>query len=109
MTLVHGVNTEKDILLRRELQELEKRHPGRFRAVYTVTLPEQHELDAKGEGGLRNGRVTKELLNELVPEGQRGRAYICGPPAMEAALAGQWGTSGILQQLGYRKEHIFKF
>ncbi|KAG9257710.1 oxidoreductase NAD-binding domain-containing protein [Emericellopsis atlantica] len=106
MTLVYGVNTEKDTLLRDEFRALEKQHPGRFRAVYTVTAPEQD-----GQQEIRKGRVTKELLDELVPASQRGRAYVCGPPSMEASLTGGRGASdgGILQQLGYRKVDIFRF
>ncbi|KAI6784310.1 DNA replication complex GINS protein PSF3 [Emericellopsis cladophorae] len=106
MTLVYGVNTERDILLQQEFRALEKRHPGRFSAVYTMTVPQED-----GQQESRKGRVTKELLDELVPPSQRGRAYVCGPPSMEASLTGGRGTrdGGILQQLGYRKENIFSF
>ena len=103
MTLVYGVNTERDTLLGEEFRALEERHPGRFRAVYTVTAPEED-----GQQRIRKGRVTKELLDELVPASQRGRVYVCGPPSMEASLTGARG-GGILQQLGYRKEDIFRF
>lgn len=102
MTLVFGVNTDADVLLRDQFRDYERRFPGRFRAVYTVTSP--------GEGSPhRKGRVTRELLDEVVPEAGRGRVFVCGPPAMEAALVGKRGSPGILEQLGYRKDLIHRF
>jgi cytochrome-b5 reductase len=39
ITLVSGVNTEKDILLRPELEGLAERFPGRFEYLFTVSRP----------------------------------------------------------------------
>lgn len=102
MTLVFGVNTDKDVLLRDEFRDFEKKFPGRFRAVYTVSQPDAGSPYYKG-------RVTKELLDEVVPEAGRGKVYLCGPPAMETSLVGKRGSPGILQQLGYKKDQIYRF
>ncbi|GJC99510.1 NADH-cytochrome b5 reductase [Colletotrichum higginsianum] len=105
ITLVFGVNSDPDVLLKKELEQFEKEFPGRFRAVYTVSNPAPNSP-------LRKGYVTKELLQEVgaVPkDGAETKVFVCGPPAMEAALVGKKGTSGILQQLGYRKDQIHQF
>lgn len=102
MTLVFGVNSDRDVLLRDEFREFERQFPERFRAVYTVSRPDEGSPH-------RKGYVTRELLDEVVPEAGRGKVFLCGPPAMETALVGQRGTPGILEQLGYKKDQIHKF
>jgi cytochrome-b5 reductase len=41
ITLVFGVNTERDILLRPELERLAEQFPGRFTYLFTVSRPEE--------------------------------------------------------------------
>ncbi|KAI0011514.1 hypothetical protein F4779DRAFT_573040 [Xylariaceae sp. FL0662B] len=105
ITLVFGVNTDADVLLKKEFDEYERRFPDRFRAVYTVSKP------APGSP-FRRGYVTEELLREVSgtpPAGDDAKVLVCGPPAMESALMGSWRSPGILQQLGYAKSQIHKF
>lgn len=109
ITLVFGVNSDADILLKKEFEGFEKQFPGRFKAVYTVS----HPIEGSP---YRRGYVTKELLQAVMAESQSNstKVFICGPPAMEAALLGsrgRFGTGqpGILEQLGYKKNQIFKF
>ncbi|KUL85032.1 hypothetical protein ZTR_07755 [Talaromyces verruculosus] len=102
MTLVFGVNTERDLLLREEFESYERKFPDRFKIVYTVSQPEDGSF-------VRKGHVTKELLEEVLPA-RTDKVFVCGPPAMENALTGKGrGGSGILGELGYRKDQIFKF
>lgn len=104
MTLVFGVNGDEDVLLRKEFKSLEETYPGRFKAVYTVSNP----VDGSE---FRKGYVTKALLEEVAPlqKDADTKVFVCGPPAMETALVGSRGQSGILQQLGYRKDQIHRF
>ncbi|KAK2031961.1 oxidoreductase NAD-binding domain-containing protein [Colletotrichum zoysiae] len=104
VTLVFGVNSDQDVLLKEELEQFEKDFPGRFKAVYTVSNP-------VANSPFRKGYVTKELLQEIgaVPKGVETKVFVCGPPAMEAALVGKRSAPGVLQQLGYRKDQIYKF
>lgn len=100
--LLVGVNTDADVLLRDEFDVWEERHPGRFRAVYTVSNPE-------AGSGLRKGYVDRALVEQEGAEpGAEGgtHVFVCGPPAMEASLCGR---QGILAQLGYKKSQIHKF
>lgn len=101
VTLVYGANTEEDILLKKELDDFQKDFPGRFETLYAVSQP--------GEGStIRKGHVSKELLAE-VARPKDGEVFLCGPPAMEAALKGDRKTKGILEELGYRKGQIHSF
>ncbi|KAJ4312081.1 hypothetical protein N0V84_010104 [Fusarium piperis] len=104
MTLVFGVNSDEDVLLKQEFERFSKEYPGRFKAIYTVSHP-------KDGSSFRKGYVTKELLKEVVPSPsqQETRVFVCGPPAMEDSLVGKWNSPGILSQLGFRKDQIHKF
>lgn len=110
ITLVFGVNTEEDLVLREELEGFRKRYPERFETVYTIS-------DGKTEGkGFEKGRITEELLKKVMKtdgSGKDVKVFVCGPPAMETALVGSngWfgGGKGILGELGYTKDQIFKF
>ncbi|KAJ5997716.1 hypothetical protein N7522_009376 [Penicillium canescens] len=105
--LVFGVNTEQDLLLREELKDFKTRFPDRFDYLYTVSHP--IEEAGSGNGEARKGYVTEELLRGVVTADGDARVFVCGPPAMEEALAGSWGKDGILAKLGFRKDQVCKF
>jgi len=112
VTLVFGNITEEDILLRREWDELENTYPRRFRAFYTLDQPPDDWAQGKGY-------ITKELLKTVMPEPKEGdkvKIFVCGPPGMYKAISGtkkspadQGELDGILKELGYSKEQVFKF
>lgn len=112
--LVFGVNSEEDVLLRKEFEEFEARFGrDRFQAVYSVSSGGK-SVDGQR---FRKGYITEELLREVAAPAEAGSAttkvMVCGPPAMEDALLGKkgWGgrQEGILARLGYRKEQIHQF
>ncbi|KAI8635533.1 oxidoreductase NAD-binding domain-containing protein [Xylariaceae sp. FL1651] len=105
ITLVFGVNTDADVLLKPEFEDFEQRFPGRFRVIYTVSNPVPGSPYPKGY-------VTKELLAKVMtatPETKDTKVFVCGPPAMEAALVGSRKQPGILGELGYTKGQIHRF
>jgi cytochrome-b5 reductase len=104
ITMIVGVNTDADVLLKKEFDEFERSFPGRFKAVYTVSRPVEGSP-------LRKGYVTKELLEDVLGEPHKGdtKVFVCGPPPMEDALVGKRGKGGILRELGYRKDQIHNF
>jgi cytochrome-b5 reductase len=102
MTLVFGVNSDDDVLLRKELEDFAREFPDRFQVKYTVSKP-------KEGSELRRGRIDRELLEEVLPKGtQDTKVFVCGPPGMEDALVGKRGE-GVLGQLGFKKNQIHKF
>lgn len=104
ITAVFGVNGDQDILFRKEFDQFEKQFPGRFKAIYTVSQPDK-------ASPYRKGYVNKQLLQEVAPSpiGRDTKVFVCGPPAMEAALVGSKSAPGVLEQLGYRKDQIHRF
>ncbi|PYH96204.1 ferredoxin reductase-like protein [Aspergillus ellipticus CBS 707.79] len=105
MTLVFGVNSEEDLLLKEELDAYAKEFPGRFEYSYTISRP-------KTEAGVfRKGYVDEELLRSAF-KGEvatDAKVFVCGPPAMEDSLVGSRRAPGVLGQLGVRKDQVVKF
>lgn len=63
------------------------------------------------------GYVTKELLSKsLPPPSATTMVFVCGPPGMMNFVSGpkapdwsQGEVSGLLAELGFNKENVFKF
>jgi cytochrome-b5 reductase len=112
VTLVFGNISEEDILLKREWEELENTYPRRFRAFYTLDNPPEGWAQGKGF-------ITKELLKTVLPEPKEGdkiKIFVCGPPGLYKSISGtkkspadQGELNGILKELGYSKDQVYKF
>ncbi|KAI0328431.1 cytochrome-b5 reductase [Cubamyces sp. BRFM 1775] len=110
-TLIFANVTEKDILLKEEFDALRAKYPKTFNVVYTV---DQAGADWKGP----TGYINEELVTKHLPAptlGEKAKIFVCGPPGQVAAVAGpkqgmkQGELGGILKQLGYTDEQVFKF
>nr|POE66096.1 nadh-cytochrome b5 reductase 2 [Quercus suber] len=111
VSLVFGNISEKDILLRRELEKLENDYPNRFRAFYVLDKPEE-----SWKGG--KGHITKDLLKTVIPGPKDGnvKVFVCGPPGLYKAISGmkkspsdQGELAGYLKELGYNEGQVYKF
>ncbi|KAJ5746617.1 hypothetical protein N7520_011799 [Penicillium odoratum] len=111
VTLVFGNVKEEDILLKKELEELENTYPQRFRAFYVLDQPPKEWTGGKGF-------ISKELLKTVLPEPKEEniKLFVCGPPGLYKAISGgkvspqdQGELEGILKDLGYNKDQVFKF
>jgi cytochrome-b5 reductase len=94
-----------------KLNELENTYPQRFRAFYVLDNPPEGWTGGKGF-------ITKELLKTVLPEPKEEniKVFVCGPPGLYKAISGgkvspkdQGELTGILKELGYNKEQVFKF
>jgi ferredoxin-NADP reductase len=75
-TFIYGNKTRRDIIFRRQLEELEARHPDRLRVVHALSRdPEAASLGAR----YRSGRVSAELLGEWIPDPSAVEVFACGP------------------------------
>ena len=110
ITLIFGVNSDADVLFEPEFRDLERKHPDRLKAVYTVSNPTASSPFPKGY-------VTSELLKSNIPgpEERNIKVLFCGPPDMEKAIAGpkgfigsQGGVGGVLIEMGYSNDQVFK-
>ena len=111
VTLVFGNLTEADILLKPEFQDLENTYPNRFRAFYVLDHPPEGWMQGKGH-------ITPELLKTVLPEPKEGnvKIFVCGPPGLYKAVSGtktspaeQGELTGMLKELGYRSDQVYKF
>ncbi|KAL2797181.1 NADH-cytochrome b5 reductase 2 [Aspergillus keveii] len=111
VTLVFGNVREEDILLKREFEDLENTYPQRFRAFYVLDNPPEGWAGGKGY-------INKELLKTVLPEPKEEniKIFVCGPPGMYKAISGpkvspkdQGELTGILSELGYSKDQVYKF
>jgi 3-ketosteroid 9alpha-monooxygenase subunit B len=75
-TFVYSNKTWDDVIFRDGLTVLAREFPDRLRVVHTLT----READPARRGaGVRKGRITAELLAELIGDPARTLVYACGP------------------------------
>uniref|UniRef100_A0A194AM45 Uncharacterized protein n=1 Tax=Pinctada fucata TaxID=50426 RepID=A0A194AM45_PINFU len=76
LSLLFANQTEEDILLRPELEEIKEEHPDRFHLWYTLDRPKEGWRYSKGF-------VSDEMIKEhLPPPGDDTLILMCGPPPM---------------------------
>jgi cytochrome-b5 reductase len=114
VSLIFANVSEQDILLKQEVDRRAAAHPDRLEVFYLV----DQASSVDWRGGV--GYVTKQMLAErMPPPGSENRVFVCGPPPMVKAVCGAKGTkedrngqgelSGMLKELGYSPEEVFKF
>lgn len=109
--LYYGSLTKDDILLRKELDKIASEHKDQVNVHYFVDKAE----DSWKEG--HSGHITKEFLKEHLPApSKESKIYVCGPPGLYNAVSGnkvsptdQGEVTGYLAELGYTKDHVYKF
>lgn len=115
ISLIFANVSEEDILLKDSIDAKAAAHPGRLAVLYVV---DKATPGSGWAGGV--GYVTREMLEaRMPPKGLRSKIFVCGPPPMYAAICGQKGTKedpkvqgqlgGILKDMGYTEEDVFKF
>ena len=72
-TFIDTNKTWSDVIFQSTLARLAAEYPDRLRVVHTLTRQEDVPP------GVRKGRVSKELLEELVSDRDTAFAYVCGP------------------------------
>lgn len=91
-TFVYSNKTWEDVIYRDALGRLEAEHPGKLRVVHSLT----READPERRGpGVRKGRITAALLQELIPDPKGAIVYACGPAVgpFERAAAKESGET----------------
>lgn len=98
LSLLLANQTEEDILLRAELEEVAEKHPERFRLWYTVDRP--------GEGWkYSSGFINAEMIEKaLFPPAEDNLVLLCGPPPMI-----NFACSPNLDKLGYGPQQRFAY
>ena len=77
LTILYGSNTEKQILLKEELDEIVRRASGKVRVI--------HVLADEKKDGYESGFITPDLIRKYAPAADYS-ILICGPQAMYTYL-----------------------
>lgn len=109
--LFYGNKTPADILLKPELDALQKKYPDQVKITYFVDKADGSNF--QGETGF----ITKDFLSHNAPKpSAKNQVFVCGPPPFMGAYSGpkvspsdQGELTGILAELGYSKSNVFKF
>jgi len=98
LSLLFANQTEDDILLRNELEEVQKQHPDRFKLWYTVDRP-------KEGWSYSTGFVSAEMIEKALhsPSGDN-LVLLCGPPPMI-----NFACLPNLDKLGYSQSNRFSY
>ncbi|XP_040312935.1 NADH-cytochrome b5 reductase 2 [Herpailurus yagouaroundi] len=98
MSLIFANQTEEDILVRKELEEVARTNPEQFSLWYTLDRP---PVGWKYSSGYITANMIKE---HLPPPGQSTFILVCGPlPLIQTAAHPN------LEKLGYTKDMIFTY
>ncbi|XP_057551458.1 NADH-cytochrome b5 reductase 2 [Hippopotamus amphibius kiboko] len=98
MSLIFANQTEEDILVRKELEEVARTHPNQFHLWYTLDRP---PVGWKYSSGF----ITKDMIKEhLPPPGRFTLILVCGPLSLI-----QMAAHPHLEKLGYTKDMIFTY
>lgn len=125
VSLITLNKTTGDILLRSDIDKLQKQYPGRLNVTHVVehgndftegTIAVHGELDAWSTTRMMKGRASTDILSALPASGAEGvMVMVCGRPPMTAAIAGkknkdwtQGPVGGMLKELGYGEQQVWK-
>ncbi|XVE98300.1 hypothetical protein REPUB_Repub03eG0093700 [Reevesia pubescens] len=109
VSLLYANVSPDDILLKQKLDILAARHPN-LKVFYTVDNPSKN-----WKGGA--GYISKDMVTKGLPgPGEDTLILVCGPPGMMEHISGgkakdysQGELSGILKELGYTGQMVYKF
>jgi cytochrome-b5 reductase len=110
VVMFYGNKSSNDILGKTMVDSWAKEFGDRFQ-VHHVLSDEPSDSDWKGHRGF----INRELIEKNVPGPDVGDDlifFICGPPPMYDALTGPRGEdeiSGVLKEMGYKKQQVYKF
>jgi ferredoxin-NADP reductase len=92
--LLYGNRTEKDIVFRKELEEMQEQNKN-LKVVFTVSRPGE-----SWRGYTR--RIDTDMIEKEIPDFLERVFFICGPPAMVE------GMENLLKDLNIPQENIKK-
>ena len=110
VTLLYGSRHKNDILGGEMLDKWAATHQTKFKHV-DVLSDEPSDSDYTGERGF----IDKEKIVKYLPPASLGEdvvIFVCGPPIMYELLCGprnEKEVTGILAELGYSSEQVYKF
>nr|ACS44801.1 nitrate reductase [Heterosigma akashiwo] len=99
LNLIFANNTEDDILLQEELNDMDSENE-QCQVYHTIATPKNPETWSQGVGF-----ITQEMVEQQFgPARDDAIVFLCGPPPMI-----NFACLPALEALGYKKEQIFQF
>ncbi len=92
ITLVYGNNQERDIVFKKEFDEMISRN-SKLKVVHVLSNPGPEWTGHKGF-------ITKDIVKHEIPDLKERVFYTCGPPAMVLAM------NNVLDELKVEKQNI---
>jgi ferredoxin-NADP reductase len=74
-TWIYGNKTWKDVIYREALDRMVAENPGRVEVVHRITREDDPTVHGSN---VEKGRVTRELLERMVPDLDRAEFFVCG-------------------------------
>jgi ferredoxin-NADP reductase len=104
-TFVYSNKTSQDVIFRKALAELRAAHPDRLKVIHTLT---RETGIASPNEDIRCGRVTVELLREVLEAEPNSIVYSCGPAisVWERRAAAAKGTTPTPRFLETMQAHL---
>lgn len=107
VTMLYGSQVSTDILGKEVLQNWASKYEN-FQCIDVLS---NEPADSTWKGA--RGFINKELIGQYVSSDEKSiMFFVCGPPPMYNALCGareEKEISGLLSDMGYTKEQVFKF
>ena len=110
VNLFYGSKTPSDILLKKELDDLQAKYSDQVKVHYFVDKSDDSFKE-------NTGFITKDFLTANADKpSQKNQVFVCGPPGFMKAYSGekksvkkQGELTGILSEIGFTEEQVFKF
>ena len=110
--------TSDDILLKDELDALQRKHPERFEIMYNLTREKPKSLTWTNVSQFKKEHVERFVFANRPPSNKH-LVMVCGPPKFMESISGepfmvngkkeQGPLKGLLKDVGMKEENVFKF
>lgn len=108
VSILYGSRTTNDILAREVLDEWVAMFPDRLTVTHVLS---EEPKDSQWDGA--RGFINADLIKQhFAAPADDGLVLVCGPPPMYKALCGardEKELTGVLADVGYKAENVFKF
>ncbi len=112
VSLIFANLSPEDIICKQHIDDLARKHKSQFSVYYVV---DKVPHGTTWNGGV--GYITKDMLKAHMPAPSAdSMVFVCGPPGMMQVISGnkakdksQGELTGLLKELGYTSDMVYKF